>query len=177
NMGGHCAIGSRMVKDIGRRLRLSKLQTQRLSSLVRNHMRIADFPKMGRGKQVRFLSEGEATDGQTLAERYPLFYDLLQVLVADCEASAHRSSGWGPILQETIRVMDHIEQVCGLQRAREMIDGHDLTALGLSPGPQLGHILHQVHDRILAGHIFSREGALGFAKDLIEQEPPSSGEN
>ena len=177
NMGGHCAIGSRMVKDIGRRLRLSKLQTQRLSSLVRNHMRIADFPKMGRGKQVRFLSEGEAPDGQTLSARYPLFYDLLQVLVADCEASAHRSSGWGPILQETIRVMDHIEQVCGLQRAREMIDGHDLTDLGLSPGPQLGHILHQVHDRILAGHILSRESALGFVKNLIEQDTASSGEN
>ena len=177
NMGGHCAIGSRMVKDIGRRLRLSKLQTQRLSSLVRNHMRIADFPKMGRGKQVRFLSEGEAPDGQTLAARYPLFHDLLQVLVADCEASAHRSSGWGPILYETIRVMDHVEQVCCLQHARDMIDGHDLRELGLSPGPQLGRILNHVHDRILAGHILSREDAFAFVRDLIEQDASSSGEN
>jgi tRNA nucleotidyltransferase/poly(A) polymerase len=177
NMGGHCAIGARMVKTIGSRLRLSKLQTQRLSGLVRNHMRIADFPKMGKGKQVRFLSEGEDPEALTLARRYPKFFDLLQVLVADCEASAHRSSGWGPILRETISVMDHIEQVCGLQRAREMIDGHDLTNLGLSPGPQLGHILRHVHDRILAGHVISRDDAMALAKDLIEQDSPSFGEN
>ncbi len=177
NMGGHCAIGARMAKDIGRRLRLSKLQTQRVSSLVRHHMRIADFPKMGRGKQIRFLSEGEAPKASTLSAKYRLFYDLLQVLVADCEASAHRASGWAPILRETIRVMDHIEQVCGLQRAREMIDGHDLMDLGLSPGPQLGRILNLVHDRILAGHILSREEAFAVVQTLIEEDAPSSSEN
>ncbi|MCK5827750.1 CCA tRNA nucleotidyltransferase [Candidatus Bipolaricaulota bacterium] len=177
NMGGHCAIGSRMVKDIGRRLRLSKLQSQRVCGLVRNHMRIADFPKMGRGKQVRFLSEGEAPDAEMLADRYPLFYDLLQVLVADCEASAHRSSGWGPILSETIDVMDHVHQVCGLQRAHDIIDGHDLTDLGLAPGPQLGRILDHVHDRILAGHILNREDAILLAKDLIGRDALSLSEN
>ena len=177
NMGGHCAIGARMVKNIGRRLRLSKLQTQRVSSLVRQHMRIGDFPKMGRGKQIRFVSEGEVPEALTLAERYPLFHDLLQVLVSDCEASAHRSSGWGPILRETMVVMDHIKQVCGLQRAHEMIDGHDLTEMGLSPGPQLGRILHRVHDRILAGHILSRDDAMALARTLIEEDALSSGEN
>ena len=177
NMGGHCAIGARMVKDIGRRLRLSKLQIQRVGGLVRQHMRIADFPKMGRGKQVRFLSEGEVPEAPTLAARYPLFHDLLQVLVADCEASAHRSSGWAPILRETLVVMDHIKQVCGLQRAHEMIDGHDLTELGLSPGPQLGRILHHVHDRILAGHILTRDDAMALVQTLIEEDALSSGEN
>jgi len=177
NMGGHCAVGARMVRDIGRRLRLSKLQTQRVSSLVRYHMRIADFPRMGRGKQIRFLSEGEDPAASTLSAKYPLFYDLLQVLVADCEASAHRSSGWAPILQETIRVMDHIEQVCGLQRARDMIDGHDLKDLGLSPGPQLGRILNHVHDRILAGHIVSRKDAFAFVENLMNEDVSSSGEN
>jgi tRNA nucleotidyltransferase/poly(A) polymerase len=177
NMGGHCAVGARMVKDIGRRLRLSKLQTQRLSELVRHHMRIADFPRMGRGKQVRFLSEGETQGASTLSARYPLFYDLLQVLVADCEASAHRSSGWAPILRETIRVMEHIEQVCGLQRARGIIDGHDLVDLGLPPGAQLGRILNHVHDRILAGHITSREEALVFAQSLIDGVSSLSDEN
>ncbi len=177
NMGGHCAIGARMVKEIGRRLRLSKLQTRRLSDLVRHHMRIADFPKMGRGKQVRFLSEGEAPDAASLSARYALFYDLLQVLVADCEASAHRSTGWAPILQETIRVMDHIERICGLRRARGMIDGHDLTDLGVSPGPQLGRILNHVHDRILAGRIVSRKDAFAFVQSLIDDESCSPGEN
>lgn len=177
NMGGHCAIGARMAKDIGRRLRLNNQQTQRLNFLVRHHMRIADFPKMGRGKQIRFLSEGEVQQALTLSSRYALFYDLLQVLVADCEATAHRSTGWAPILQETIQVMDHIERVCGLQRARGIIDGHDLTKIGLSPGPRLGQILNHVHDRILAGHITTREEALAFAQSLIDEEAPPPDEN
>ncbi|MBU1048626.1 HD domain-containing protein [Candidatus Bipolaricaulota bacterium] len=177
NMGGHCAIGARMAKDIGRRLRLSKLQTQRLTGLVRNHMRIADFPKMGKGKQIRFLSEGEVPEARTPATRYPLFFDLLQVLISDCEASAHRSSGWSPILRETIDVMDHIEQVCDLQRARDILDGHDLKKLGLSPGPKLGHILDQVHDRILAGLISTSDEAIVYVKSLIEQDAAASDKN
>jgi len=177
NMGGHCAIGARMAKEIGRRLRLSKQQAQRLSFLVRHHMRIADFPKMGRGKQIRFLSEGEVQGVSTLSARYPLFFDLLQVLVADCEASAHRSTGWAPILLETIGVVDHIERVCGLQRAREIIDGHDLADLGLNPGPRLGRILNYIHDRILAGHISTHEDAISCARSLIDEDSPSLDEN
>jgi hypothetical protein len=129
---------------------------------------------MGRGKQVRFLSEGEIPDASPPAERYPLFYDLLQVLVADCEASAHRSSGWAPILQETLRVTDHVERVCSLQRARELIDGHDLRELGLRPGPRLGAILDVLHDRVLSGQITSRHDALEAARDLMEHEPPAT---
>jgi len=177
NMGGHCVMGARMSKEIGRRLRLSNQQSQRLSFLVRHHMRIADLPRMGRGKQIRFLSEGEVQEASTLPGRYPLFFDLLQVLVADCEASAHRSTGWEPILQETIRVMDHIERICGLQRAREIIDGHDLRDLGLNPGPRLGRILNHVHDRILAGHITTREDAFAFAQALIDEGSPLLDEN
>lgn len=177
NMGGHCAIGAGMAKQIGRRLRLSNQQNQRLDFLVRQHMRIADFPKMGRGKQIRFLSEGEVKQAPQLPARYRLFYYLLQVLVADCEASAHRSSGWAPILRETIRVMDHIELVCGLQHAREIINGHDLTDLGLSPGAWLGNILNHVHDRILAGHITTRQDAIALAQSLIDGESLLPDEN
>ncbi len=175
NMGGHCAIGARMSQDIGRRLRLSKAQINRLAFLVRQHMRIADFPKMGRGKQVRFLSEGEVPEVSASVERYPMFFDLLQVLVADCEASAHRSSGWAPILQETLRVMDHVERVCGLERARELIDGHDLRELGLPPGPRLGRILDTLHDRILSGQIVSRDHAINEARVLMQQDDASAG--
>lgn len=173
NMGGHCAIGARMAKDVGRRLRLSKQQTQRLCDLIRHHMRIADFPRMGRGKQVRFLSEGGAPEASTLLAKYPAFADLLQLLICDCEASAHRSSGWAPILCETLSVMDHIERVCGLQHARDLINGHDLTCLGVAPGPQLGRVLAQVHDRILAGHIDSRDDALALAQSLLNEDAPS----
>ena len=191
NMGGHDAIGARMARRIGMRLRMSRHEIARLVFLVKNHMRIADFPKMGRGKQVRFLSDGMPTVGMhtdgmrsegiypdddiatdemqqaPLRDRYPLFFDLLQVLVADCEACAHKSSGWVPILQETLRVVDHMERVCDLKKARALVDGHVLIEMGATPGPRLGKVLEQVYDRILSGEIRTREEAITVAMDLF----------
>ncbi len=171
NMGGHCAIGASMALQIARRLRLSKARSQHLQFLVKQHMRIADFPKMNRGKQIRFLSECEQPS-LVPSERYERFYDVLRVMISDCEASAHRSSGWAPVLQETVRVMDHVERVCGLQRAREMVDGHDLLRLGLPPGPKVGEILTHLHDRILSGQITNRSQALETAHGMISEPDP-----
>lgn len=169
NMGGHCAVGARMAKQISKRLRLSRDNTARIDFLVRHHMRIADFPKMGRGKQVRFISEGAVDGQQATAQRFPLFFDLLKVLIADCEASAHRSTGWLPIISETLRVVDHIDRVCGMKRAREIINGHDILSLGVKPGPQIGQLLESIHDRILAGEITARQQALSEARRLVHQ--------
>ena len=190
NMGGHEAVGARMARKIGLRFRLSRQETARLVFLVKNHMRIADFPKMGRGKQVRFVSEGvnpegaipekenpergtltgDTSESRSLRVRYPLFFDLLGVLVADCEACAHRSFGWAPILQETLRVVDHIDRVGSLNRARELIDGHALLAMGIEPGPRLGMILEAVHDRILAGEISTHDQALAAVRTLLDDQ-------
>jgi tRNA nucleotidyltransferase/poly(A) polymerase len=170
NMGGHCALGAHQGKRIAQRLRLSRSETNRLVYLIRHHMRIADLPQMGLGKQVRFLTEGESADSRSLKGKYPLFFDLLQLLVSDCEASAHRSSGWAPILRETIRIAEHVERVGDLQRARTLIDGNDLLRLGLRAGPQLGDLLAELHDRILAGEITTREEALGAARRFIRPE-------
>ncbi|MEA1870849.1 MAG: CCA tRNA nucleotidyltransferase [Candidatus Bipolaricaulota bacterium] len=170
NMGGHEAVGARMARKIGSRFRLSRHEVARLVFLVKNHMRIADLPKMGRGKQVRFVSEGEDPEGRSMRERYPLFFDLLGVLVADCEACAHRSFGWAPILQETLCVVDHIDRVGSLNKARELIDGHALLAMGIEPGPRLGRILEAVHDRILAGEITTHDQALATARTFFEEQ-------
>jgi len=176
NMGGHCALGASQAKRIAQRLRLCRADTSRLVFLVKNHMRIADFPAMGRGKQVLFLTEGEVAEAPTPAGRYPRFFELLALLVADCEASAHRSSGWRPILEETLRVMRHVERVGNLQRARRLVDGHDLERLGMSPGPAMGRLLAVLHDRILAGEIATRDEALQAARALAAQASGTHGD-
>ncbi len=170
NMGGHCALGARQAKRIAQRLRLSRTDAGRLVYLIRNHMRIADFPEMGRGKQVLFVTEGEALGARRAAERYPRFFELLQVLIADCEASAHRATGWGPILSETLRVILHVERVGNLRRARGLVNGHDLNELGMSDGPEMGRLLGALHDRILAGEISSRAEAIEAARVLLREQ-------
>ncbi len=176
NMGGHCAVGAGIAQRAAQRLRLSRGEIARIVFLVKNHMRIADFPMMGRGKQVRFLTEGSCADQEALSRRYPLFFDLLKLLVVDCEASAHHAAGWSPVLRETLRVIDHIERVGDLKRARSLIDGHDLLSLGLSPGPHLGALLEQLHDECLAGELRTREDALARAEALITQSLGREGE-
>lgn len=168
NMGGHCAIGAVQARRIAQRLRLSRAEAARLCFLVKNHMRVADFPEMGRGKQVLFLTDGEAPDAPTLRGRFARFFDLLALVVADCEASAHRSSGWRPILEETLRVAKHVEGVGNLDRARRLVDGHDLGRLGMPDGPDMGRILATLHDQILAGEIGSRDDALRAARRLVD---------
>lgn len=175
NMGGHCALGAWQASRIAKRLRLSRADAARLAFLVKNHMRVADFPEMGRGKQVLFLTTAEEAGATAVASRYPRFFELLQVLVADCEASAHRASGWQPILEETLRVALHVERVGNLHRARALVDGHDLGAMGLADGPEMGRVLAVLHDRILAGEISSREAALAAARALLEQSERTHG--
>lgn len=169
NMGGHCRIGARIAEEALRRLRLPIRDIERVSYLVAEHMRVARLSEMGLGKQVRLLSEGEREEAplEDFTRRFPLFSDLLRVFICDAEASAHRASAWLPLLSHTVRLHLHVRRVQGLRRARELISGDDLLALGEPPGPRLGRVLSEVHERILAGEIETREQALKLAARLL----------
>lgn len=170
SMAGHEVIGEKMAEEIGRRLRLSTEQIKIVKYLVRQHMRIANFPKMNRGKQITFMKEGEnpAVDVNDLHSRFPLFAKLLQLLIADCEASVHRASGWLPVIKEVVEVIQHIKELDELETARKLLDGRDILEMGVEEGPEVGRILKEVYDQILAGRIRSREQALGVARKLAQ---------
>ena len=169
NMGGHCRIGARIAEEALRRLRLPIRDIERVSYLVAEHMRVACLSEMGLGKQVRLLSEGEREEAplEDFTRRFPLFSDLLRVFICDAEASAHRASAWLHLLSHTVRLHLHVRRVQGLRRARELISGDDLLALGEPPGPRLGRVLSEVHERILAGEIETRQQALELAARLL----------
>lgn len=169
NMGGHCGIGADIAARALTRLRLPKRDVEWVAHLVGEHMRVARLPEMGLGKQVRLLGEGEdeqAPAGE-LPQRYPLFADLLRLVVCDAEASAHRASAWQPLLTRAVGLLVHLRRVHGIRHARGLVTGDDLRALGLPPGPQLGEILERVHERILAGEIATRDEALAYATALM----------
>lgn len=175
HMGGHEAVGERITEEALRRLRFSNREIKRILFLVREHMRVARLPQMGRGKQVLLVTEvedGDAPRGD-LPRRYPAFADLLRLLICDAEASGHRASAWLPVLTETVRVLLHLRRVQGLKFARTLISGHDLIAMGVTPGPVLGEILDAVHERILAGEISTRGEALSLARELWARKAAS----
>lgn len=168
HMGGHEAIGVRIAHEAMKRLRFSNREIEHVLFLVKEHMRAPRLPMMGRGKQVLLVTTGER-EGEPIEElprRFPLFSDLLRLLICDAEASAHRSSAWLPVLRETVRVLVHLQRVQGLKFARKLVNGNDLLRMGVPKGPVLGEILDEVHERILAGEITTREEALRYAERL-----------
>ena len=167
--GGHEALGEQLAEEALRRLRFSVREIERVKFLVREHMRVGRLPEMGLGKQVRLLSQGEdeGAPWEDFPSHFPQFSDLLRLFICDAEASAHRASAWLPLLSHVVRLHLHVLRVKGLKRARELITGHDLIALGEPPGPRLGQVLDEVHERILAGEITSREEALELARRLL----------
>ncbi len=167
--GGHEVVGERLAREALRRLRFPTREIEHVGFLVREHMRVGRLAEMGLGKQVRLLARGEDERAplDDFVARFPLFSDLLRLFICDAEASAHRDSAWLPLLSHVVRLHLHVLRVQGLKRARELINGHDLIALGEKPGPRLGRVLSEVQERILAGEIGSREEALELARRLL----------
>lgn len=174
HMGGHEVIGAVLAEGAMRRLRFPIRQIEHVKFLVREHMRVGRLAEMGLGKQVRLLAVGEREEAslEDLPRRFPTFADLLRLFICDAEASAHRSSAWLPLLSQTVRLMLHVRRVHGMRRARELVRGDDLLAMGEPPGPRLGQVLAEVHERILAGEITTREEALSLAARLLGQGSP-----
>lgn len=174
NSAGHEVIGAKMTEEICRRLRFSNEESKLLTYLVKEHQRIGHLPQMGKAKQVRFLKQGEDPTKplEDFPARFPYFAKLLQLMVADCQGSALKSKGWLPVLYTTARLLPHIRELEGLMQARKLIDGHDLLRLGMPQGPQLGRILEELYEKILAGEIHSRKEALAQARRLIRAHKP-----
>ncbi len=174
NMGGHCLIGAEIAGEALTRLRLPRKDVERVVYLVREHMRVPRLPEMGLGKQVQLVGHGEepAVPLAQAVDRFPLFADLLRVVICDAEASAHRAAAWLPVLGRAVELLVHLHRIQGIQRARALLTGEDLLAMGEPPGPRLGQVLAEVHERILAGQITTREEALAEAARLLSQKPP-----
>ncbi|MFH1609304.1 MAG: HD domain-containing protein, partial [Candidatus Bipolaricaulota bacterium] len=168
NMGGHCGLGAEITARALARLRFAKRDVERIAHLVREHMRVARLPEMGLGKQVRLfgVGEDEGSPLEDLPQRFPLFADLLRLVVCDAEASAHRASAWQPLVSRSVGLLVHLRRIHGIRRARDLLTGDDLVAMGFSPGPRLGEVLDLVHERILAGEIATRDEALAHAARL-----------
>lgn len=168
NTAGHDVIGEGMAEGVCRRLRMSKAEIKTIKYLIRQHLRVVAFPQMSRGKQVKFLKEGENPQGgYYLPQRFPLFTKLLQVLICDCVATPGAEGVWVPVVRETVKALINVKEVDELTKARRLITGHDILKLGVKEGPEVGRILNQIQEDILAGKIKTREQALREAKRLV----------
>jgi poly(A) polymerase len=151
---GHDSLGAKIVARIGRdRLRLSRDQTRMLETLTQEHMRLhllATAPDLSERAIRRYFRDlGEEALG------------LMILCYADGWATAGRTGH----LEETItRMIDQKRAEDAVVRVARLVDGNDLIALGLRPGPAFKVILQELEDLQIEGKIATKEDGLDYLK-------------
>lgn len=139
----HDRVGADMAHAICRRLRLPRVDAERIVWLVAQHMRLGVVPEMKESKRKRLVRE-------------PGFPELLELGRADCLAS-----------HGDVSTIDWIEGYIGALKPEEarpkpLITGRDLIQLGYTPGPKFGEILAAVEDEQLEGRLTTPDQATAY---------------
>lgn len=147
----HEHVGADLAAEICERLKLSGAERERVTWLVRKHQFLCDAQHMRRSKLKVTLA-------------HPGIRELLALHRADALASG--------------RSTDHVEY-CErlLQEWSEadlnpppLVTGHDLTRLGLVPGPQFKRLLDAVREAQLEGTVKTAADALALIDRLRQTE-------
>ena len=153
---GHDEAGAVLAEAICRRLRLSTTDTARVTTLVREHLRVKDLPRMRPAKSKRFLLRADATDH-------------LELHRADCLAShGHLDVYEWAVAARAALLEEH-------PRPTPLLTGDDLIALGYLPGPRFKEILDAVWDAQLEGAVRTADDAGAFVRDRFPLQQGDSG--
>lgn len=138
------------------RLRFSNPMRDRVLRLIQNHMRILNLTQETKEAALKRLVN-------QVAEETPL---LVLHTLADKEASRGILS-----VQIDEVVNAHCLRILELFNEKEivhpppLINGHDVMALGYSPGPKVGQILYSIRQKQVEGEIKNREEALKVLRE------------
>ena len=147
----HTVVGEEMAREILTRLRFPTETVKLVAALVREHLRFMDAPKMKESTLKRFLRQ----------ERFDLHLALHRL---DCAASHNDLSTWR-LCRAKLRTLEKAGAEQSLRPA-PLLNGRDLIALGLAPGPLFKKILTAVEDAQLEGRVRDRDQALQLAREF-----------
>jgi tRNA nucleotidyltransferase (CCA-adding enzyme) len=157
---GHDQVGADLASGALLRLRYPNALRKRVVRIVRRHM---FQPGKGDPRRARrFLRRNDAE----------LAFDLIDHKQADL-LGKRGSDGEPPPADELERLAHFREmveqQLSSPHRLRDLaIDGNDLITLGFRPGPQLGHILHDLLDAVVdEPTLNTRDQLLAQAKERL----------
>jgi len=140
---GHTEKGAAIAEDVLKRLKRSRATWERVSYLVRSHLRHTQAPKMRLSTLKRFLGE-EGID------------ELLELTRIDA-LSANGDLQYYHFCQQKRAELKE-EGV----HPQPLLRGKDLIALGFVPGPIFQRILKGLEEAQLSGELASREEALDW---------------
>ncbi|MGA2348972.1 MAG: CCA tRNA nucleotidyltransferase [Terracidiphilus sp.] len=146
---GHVDVGVAIGAEICRRFRFSNDETRQILSLIENHMRFADAPRMKASTLKRFF-------------RLENFDEHLALHRMDCMAGSGNLDHWN-FVKERYETMPE-----ELVRPAPLITGRELIAAGYSPGAGFKEMLRAAEDAQLEGTISTAAEGL----NLIHQRFP-----
>jgi len=150
----HEEVGAAMAAHILARLRLPTRRIDAIVQAIGGHMRFARVTEMRPAKWRRMLAS-------------PHFALELELHRIDCACSHGR-------MDNVIFFLDrHRELAATPPVPPPLVNGRDLLALGMPPGPALGRLLAEIADRQIEGQFASRDDALAWAKAAISPPPPA----
>jgi len=157
----HESYSCQRAEGIMERLRFSNHLRNRILHLVQHHMRILNLPGGTKeGALKRLVNQ--------MGEETPL---LVLHTLADKEASRGILS-----VQIDEVVEGHCLRILEWFREKDivhpppLINGHDVMALGYSPGPQVGQMLDFIRQKQVEGEIKNREEALKMLEERFGDE-------
>jgi len=148
---GHDKLGAKMAETILRRLRFPRKQIDDIVFTVRQHMNLAAAPRMRKAKLRRLLLR-------------PTFELELEQHRIDCLGSHRKSDIYDFLCAEQAALAEQPALI------EPLVNGGDLIALGIEPGPGMGLLLNEIRDRQLAETFATREEALAWAKENADPE-------
>lgn len=142
---GHMEKGAEMAIEILKRLKRSRSVWERVASLVKNHLRHTQAPKMRVSTLKRFLGE-EGIE------------ELLELTRLDALAS-NGDLQYYDFCRRKLEEFKH-EEI----HPEPLLKGKDLIAVGFTPGPLFHEILEGLHEAQLEGELRTREEALEWLR-------------
>lgn len=159
---GHDVLGETMMRELGRRLRLSKKDVKTLRRLVRHHLRPAFLSHFGElSHRVVFRFFQDLKEDATLLLLLSYADRLATKKVSEEELEKHK--------QLTLKLIEEAKKET--RRPRRILGGRDIVQeFGSLPGPTIGRLLRLAEEAYAEGLINTKEEALEFVRRLLDEE-------
>ena len=144
NFNGHEIQAALLAKDISQRLKMSRVESDRIAAMVGDQLKFKEVFQMRESTLQRFIRK-----------------EYFEELLALHEADAATSDGNLAFFEFCSSRLEVFKRASPFDSAK-LVDGKDLIQLGFVPGPEFSEILTVVEDLALEKKLSSKEEALEF---------------
>lgn len=139
---GHDKKGAEMTEEILRRLKFPNDVIAPTVEAVVNHMMFKDVQDMRVSRLKRFMAR-------------PTYEDEMELHRVDCLGSHGSTANYDFMRAKEAEFASEQNPLM----PKPLLNGHEIMAMGIPPGPRVGEVLHQVQDLQLEGALTTTEEA------------------